>query len=118
MSEKNPYVVRNGSRDSRELCAGIHQTLSVTGQQMTISRLRLEPGAILPEHDHPHEQLGILLSGRMRMTIGAWTAELGPGDVWRIPGDVRHSVEALDQAVEALDIFYPVREDYRHPDDA
>ena len=37
---------------------------------------------------------------------------LQPGDMYRIPGNVRHRVIALDEPVKALDIFYPIREDY------
>jgi hypothetical protein len=38
---------------------------------------------------------------------------LQAGDLYRIPGQVRHKVIALDQPVRALDIFCPVREEYR-----
>jgi hypothetical protein len=33
--------------------------------------------------------------------------------LYRIPGNVRHKVIALDQPVRAIDIFSPVREEYR-----
>ncbi len=36
-----------------------------------------------------------------------------PGDVYRIPGNVRHKVIVLESPARAIDIFYPVREEYR-----
>jgi hypothetical protein len=33
--------------------------------------------------------------------------------MWRIPGGVVHSCIAGDEPVVALDVFHPIREDYR-----
>jgi hypothetical protein len=33
--------------------------------------------------------------------------------MWRIPGGVVHSAVAGDRLVKALDVFYPICEDYR-----
>ena len=69
--------------------------------------------AVVEEHQHPHEQVGMLLEGRAIFFIGGEQRTLEPGDLYRIPGNVRHKVIALDQPVRAIDIFCPVREDYR-----
>ena len=45
--------------------------------------------------------------------IYAETKTLRPGDMWRIPGHVVHSAVAGDAPVKALDVFHPIREDYR-----
>jgi quercetin dioxygenase-like cupin family protein len=79
---------------------------------MMLSVVRLEPKSVVLEHAHPHEQMGILLEGRLEFTVGGITRLLGPGDKWRIPGGVVHSVRALDQLAVALDVFHPIREDY------
>ena len=73
---------------------------------------RLEPESVVLDHAHPHEQMGILLEGRLEFTVGGVTRLLGPGDIWRIPGGVVHRVRALDQPAVALDVFHPIREDY------
>ena len=91
---------------------GVHiRTCSV--EKMMLSYVDLEPGAVVEEHAHPHEQVGILLAGRATFFIGDEQKTLGPGDMWRIPGGVRHRVVALDEPVKALDVFYPIRDDYR-----
>ncbi len=80
---------------------------------MMLSVVRLEPRSVVPDHAHPHEQMGILISGRLEFTIGGITRVLGPGDIWRIPGGVRHKVVTLDEPAVALDCFHPIRDDYR-----
>jgi quercetin dioxygenase-like cupin family protein len=85
-------------------CAGDHLQLSVVD---------IPPGGVVGEHSHPNEQMGMVVSGRMVFTIGGETKTVGPGDLYRIPGGVAHSVVALDEPVKALDVFYPVRDEYR-----
>jgi quercetin dioxygenase-like cupin family protein len=55
----------------------------------------------------------MLLEGELTFTIGDQTRTLHPGEMWRIPGGVVHSAVAGDQPVKALDVFHPIREDYR-----
>jgi quercetin dioxygenase-like cupin family protein len=80
---------------------------------MMLSLVDLAPHAVVAEHSHPHEQVGMVLQGRMIFIIGGEEKTLGPGDMFRIPGNTPHRAMALDQPVRALDIFYPVREEYR-----
>jgi quercetin dioxygenase-like cupin family protein len=90
---------------------GVHiQTCAA--EKMMLSLVDLEPHSVVEEHSHPHEQVGILLEGRVRFFIGGEEKLLSPGDMWRIPGNVRHRVVVLDQPARALDIFTPIREEY------
>jgi quercetin dioxygenase-like cupin family protein len=82
-------------------------------ERMMMSVVELAPHAVVEEHAHPHEQVGMLLEGRAVFTIGTEQKTLVSGDVYRIPGHVRHKVVVLDQPTKAIDIFYPVREEYR-----
>jgi len=82
-------------------------------ERMMLSLAQLEPHAVVEEHSHPHEQVGMVVEGKAVFYIGGEQKTLGPGDMYRIPGNVRHKVVALDQPVKALDIFNPIREDYR-----
>jgi quercetin dioxygenase-like cupin family protein len=83
------------------------------GEKMMLSVVDLAPHSVVEEHAHPHEQAGILLQGRVIFTIGAEQKTLQPGDMWVIPGNIRHKVVVLDEPARALDIFCPVREEYR-----
>jgi quercetin dioxygenase-like cupin family protein len=83
------------------------------GEKMMLSHVEMQPYAVVAEHSHPHEQVGMVLAGKAVFTIGDEEKTLQAGDMYRIPGHVRHRVTALEEPVRALDIFYPVREDYR-----
>jgi quercetin dioxygenase-like cupin family protein len=82
-------------------------------EKMMMSYVDLKPGSIVTEHSHPHEQVGFILEGRVHFFIGAEDKVLGKGDWYRIPGGVKHRVVALDEGAKVLDIFDPIREDYR-----
>lgn len=82
-------------------------------EKLMLSRVEMQPGAEVAEHSHPHEQVGIVLAGHAIFHIGGEEKRVGPGDMFRIPGGVKHKVIALDETFRALDVFYPVREDYR-----
>ena len=40
------------------------------GENLMLSYLEMDEGAVVPLHDHPHEQGGILLKGQIELTIG------------------------------------------------
>ena len=82
-------------------------------EKMMLSVVDLAPHAVVEEHAHPHEQVGMVLEGRAIFWIGGEEKTLGPGDLYRIPGHVKHRVVALEAPVRALDIFFPVRDEYR-----
>ncbi len=83
----------------------------VHGEKTLLTEFRLERGAVLPKHSHPHEQTGYLVSGRLDLTIGNETFSAVPGDSWCIPGETEHHAVALEDSV-AVEVFSPVREDY------
>jgi unsaturated pyranuronate lyase len=91
---------------------GVH-IKTCAADKMMLSIVDLEPHAVVEEHAHPHEQVGMVLAGRATFCIGEEQKTLQAGDLYRIPGNVVHKVIVLDQPTRALDIFYPVREDYR-----
>jgi quercetin dioxygenase-like cupin family protein len=75
----------------------------------------LEPGMEVRPHSHPFEQLAYILAGRVRFTVGGEVVEVGAGEVLRIPPDVVHCGEPVgDETAINLDVFAPVRDDYRH----
>jgi quercetin dioxygenase-like cupin family protein len=80
--------------------------------RMTTAYWTFEPGAILPDHSHPHEQVTNVLEGEFEMTVAGEVRRIGPGDVAVIPPGVPHSGKALTLC-RFIDVFCPVREDYR-----
>lgn len=82
------------------------------GTHLMLSFLEMDDGAEVPLHSHPHEQGGILLSGRLQLTIGAETRLVEAGALFIIPPNVPHRAIAVDGPVKVLDVFSPIREDY------
>ena len=84
-----------------------------SADKMMLSHVHMEAGAVVAEHEHPHEQVGIVLEGKAVFYIGAEQKLMHKGDMYRIPGNVKHRVVALEAGLKALDVFFPIREDYR-----
>lgn len=101
----------------REQCArhaifpGV-EIFTAAGQDIMLSVVEFQPGAVVEEHRHEHEQMGMLLEGEAEFIIGGERRLLGPGQMWRIPGGVPHKVIAGPRPVRALDVFHPIRQDY------
>jgi quercetin dioxygenase-like cupin family protein len=82
------------------------------GQNLMLSYLEMDDGAEVPLHSHPHEQGGILIQGRVSLTIGDETRLCEPGSMFLIPPNVPHRAVAVGGPAVVLDCFAPVREDY------
>ena len=85
----------------------------VHGAGVTLALVELEPGIHLPEHAHANEQLGLVIEGSITFTIGGETRTLGPGGVWRIPGETPHFADVGPEGAVVVDVFAPVREDWK-----
>jgi quercetin dioxygenase-like cupin family protein len=86
---------------------------TVAGERMMLSYVEFEAHSVVEKHDHPHEQMGLLLEGELTFEVGDQRQTLRAGEMWRIPGGIPHRVVAGAQPAKALDVFCPVREDYR-----
>lgn len=86
------------------------------GEQMLVSLVDLAPGAVIPSHSHPHEQMGMMVRGAMAMTIADETRQVHAGDIYIVPGGISHSVIVGDAGAQAIEAFSPVREEYKFPD--
>jgi len=85
---------------------------AVTGEALQLIRAQFEPGGEYEMHSHPHEQFGLMVQGRMRLTVGGEERDIGPGDLWHVPPNVVHGGTLLgDEPVVFIDVFHPVRED-------
>jgi quercetin dioxygenase-like cupin family protein len=100
----------------------------VIGQKMMVSDIHLKKGFAVPTHAHENEQISIVLSGRLRFTLGPEPAAaasgptpgrlppppnppkplhvLSAGMAIVLPSNLPHAAEALDD-VHVLDLFSP-----------
>ncbi|GAC1429321.1 MAG: cupin domain-containing protein [Chloroflexota bacterium] len=106
-----------------ELAPGVFARF-VPGERGMLSFVRFAEGGVVPDHEHPHEQLGTMLEGALYLTIGEETRLIRTGEAYVIPPHTRHSAWVPDgERCLALDVFVPLREDYmdrlrqaRHPE--
>jgi quercetin dioxygenase-like cupin family protein len=89
---------------------------AVEGERLSLAVVELEPSCVVPEHSHENEQLGIVLSGAVTFRIGSEARELCPGGTWSIPPNVPHEVHAGPDGAVVIDVFAPVRADWRELD--
>jgi quercetin dioxygenase-like cupin family protein len=68
---------------------------------------------IVDWHAHDNEQMGIVIEGFARFQVGDEEKILGPGDMYHIPGGVPHRVTSVQLPLKILDVFYPIRNEYR-----
>lgn len=70
----------------------------ITGDQIEVGILRFKAGEGAKPHSHPHEQIVVVTRGRVRMTIDGQDFELVPGNAARIPPNVLHSTDVIEDA--------------------
>ncbi|RKX23454.1 MAG: cupin domain-containing protein [Candidatus Zixiibacteriota bacterium] len=97
--------------EQKEPVPGYKVSFIHTGN-MTLSYWTVTAGAEIPTHSHPNEQVANVIEGEFELTVDGVTKELRPGDVALIEPNVPHSGKAIT-ACRLLDVFHPVREDYR-----
>jgi len=102
---------KRGDSVCRTVKPGVDFRTLAFGERTHLTEFRLAKGSVIPQHQHPHEQTGYLVSGRMTFVIAGESFETRPGDGWNIPGGVSHSVDVLEDCV-VVEVFSPVREDY------
>lgn len=94
-----------------DLAPGVRIRL-VPAERMTLVFFNIDPGARIPEHAHPHEQVGMVLKGALRLTIETEERKVLPGGIYRVPPNRSHKGIALEEGAEVIEIFSPPREDF------
>jgi quercetin dioxygenase-like cupin family protein len=83
------------------------------GEGAMLNLVELAPDALVPGHSHPHEQLGVVLRGELNLVVAGHEHPLREMDAYTLPGGLEHQAQAGPQGALVLDVFQPVREDYR-----
>jgi quercetin dioxygenase-like cupin family protein len=83
----------------------------LAGKQGMIVWWKMNAGAHAASHQHPHEQIVLMLKGRMDFRIGSDRRSMVEGDVAVIPGNVEHE-GFFPEDTEVVDVFAPPREDF------
>jgi len=84
----------------------------VVGQKIMICRFRFDPFVVTPAHRHPHEQMTLVMQGKVKFIIEDETRIVSAGDVLHFPSNHWHGATMLDEEVVLIDVFSPIREDF------
>lgn len=84
----------------------------VHGEKSTLGLVILQRDSLVPPHQHPQEQITYILEGSLQMVIDGKDCLLEAGMYYVIPSNVVHSAVALTDC-RLIDVFSPVREDYK-----
>ena len=112
-----PQFVRFDEVRAFELAAGVTGR-PLFGESAMLNLIEFEPGAVVPLHSHSHEQLGIVLRGVQVLVVDGVEHPLGAMEGYVLPGGIEHSAHCGPDGATVLDVFQPVREDYRERWDA
>ena len=114
ISEKTTVsaLVTDWSRIKKEKPAPGIQRQMVVGENVMMVRFTFEPFLVTPEHTHPHEQMTLVVQGKVKFFIEGEVKIVSPGDVLHFPPHNRHGATMLDEEVVLIDIFSPIREDF------
>jgi len=96
--------------EPRQPMAGV-TARGVGAATVRISRIEVETGHSTPDHNHPDEEIILLLEGRIKGVSGDKEFFLEPGEVIIIPAYVHHHYEAIESSV-TVEVFGPGRRDF------
>ncbi|HMK46580.1 MAG TPA: cupin domain-containing protein [Methanocella sp.] len=89
------------------------QVKAITGERCQMLRIRLDPG-FESDHCHSEEQIGLVLAGKIVLTVDGVTKSCVEGDAYHIPSNARHSFKVLSSGpAEIIDFFSPPKEENR-----
>jgi len=103
-------VVPDADVEAVEAVDGVFLTQGAVGEDVSIQRFEIEPGETVPEHDHPHEQIGLVAAGTLTFAVDGEDRVVEAGDTYVIPGGEPHAAANRgDERVVGYDIFSPPR---------
>lgn len=66
------------------------------GENLEVGWLSFGAGEGAVEHAHPHEQIMVIVSGKLHVRFGEVEGDLGPGQAFLAPPNVPHQVTAVE----------------------
>jgi quercetin dioxygenase-like cupin family protein len=98
--------------ETKEIVPGYFSKLIHT-ENNTVNFIEVKAGDAIPRHRHIHQQCSFVIEGKFEMTVDDVAQVLEPGTFAVIPSNAWHSGIAVTDS-RLIDIFSPVREDYRN----
>jgi quercetin dioxygenase-like cupin family protein len=103
------YVVRD--MEPKRPVDGVEMRV-IPGEKMTMVFFRLAPGVEIPEHAHPHEQIGTVLQGTIDLVVAGEKRTIHQGEAYQVLPNLAHRGKCGPSPAEIIEVFSPAREDY------
>jgi quercetin dioxygenase-like cupin family protein len=91
---------------------GLTRKTLAQSKSLMVCEFTFDANVTIPIHNHPHEQVGYVVEGRVIMTIAGQETELRKGDSYCALSNQPHGAYTLEPTV-IIDTFSPPREDYQ-----
>ena len=104
----------------KEQLKGTLERRLITSERMMIAHVYFKKGDDVPRHSHENEQITYVLSGALRLWLGANDEQdftVRAGEVLVIPSHLPHRALALEDTLD-VDVFCPPRQDWLDGTDA
>lgn len=89
---------------------GVRIVPLTSGERMSVQAFAIEPGVVVPEHEHHHEQSGVVCAGELTFELAAESIAVGAGEAFHIPGGQPHAARNTGEVVvRGFDVFSPPR---------
>ena len=96
--------------EAREVMEGV-KARGVGAATVRVARIEVATGFSTPDHNHPDEEIILLLEGRIKAVSGDQEIIVEPGGLLIFPAYVQHHYEALESSV-TVEVFGPGRRDF------
>ncbi|HDN2510564.1 TPA: cupin domain-containing protein [Providencia rettgeri] len=97
--------------EAKNIAPGTLRKIFLGGENMMMVKVSLIAGTMGELHEHQHEQMSYILSGKFKFRIGEREKIVNGGDVVYVPSHEKHQSECLISG-EILDVFVPMRKDF------
>ena len=107
----SPVFFKFDDIGTKEVAPGFFSKLIHT-ETNTINFIDVKAGSSIPRHQHVNQQCSFAIEGQFELTVNDVPQILQPGLFAIIPPNAWHSGVAITDC-KLIDIFSPVREDYK-----
>ncbi len=105
-------IFLNKDAVSVQVLPGLTRRTLAQTESIMLCEFTFEAHVEVPIHNHPHQQVGYLVEGRVEMTIDGKKFEIKKGDSYAAQANIPHGALTLEPSI-IIDAFYPQREDYK-----
>ena len=106
-------VKKRDERPLNQMMVGVQRRTMSWGNSMLLAEIHLEPGGVVPLHEHPYEQIGYCIEGTFDFDIGEETHHIEAGASGVVPSNVPHRAVATSKCF-LIEVWSPARDDYKN----